>query len=139
MIYVVIHLIHIFSVFIYAGFLITDNLILMKMQKNLSQARYIEVRSYFQGYTRALVPKALVVAVVSGAYLFYVNFGIVIDDNLSNFQIMLLIKAFLGSWLGLRGVLQVFFGIQPILFKSHILPFVFIILIIFLSQFMAVI
>ncbi|RLA75445.1 MAG: hypothetical protein DRG11_01255 [Epsilonproteobacteria bacterium] len=109
------------------------------MQKNLSQARYIEVRSYFQGYTRALVPKALVVAVVSGAYLFYVNFGIVIDDNLSNFQIMLLIKAFLGSWLGLRGVLQVFFGIQPILFKSHILPFVFIILIIFLSQFMAVI
>ncbi len=138
MIYVAIHLVHIFSVFIYAGFLITDNLILMRMKKNLSNENYIKVRSYFASYTKALVPKALVVAVISGAYLFYVNFGD-IKGEFSNFQILLLIKAFLGGWLGLRGVLQVFFGIQPFVFKSHILPFVFIILIIFLSQLMFVV
>ncbi len=138
MIYVAIHLVHIFSVFIYAGFLITDNLILMRMKKNLSNENYIKVRSYFASYTKALVPKALVVAVISGAYLFYINFGD-IKGEFSNFQILLLIKAFLGGWLGLRGVLQVFFGIQPFVFKSHILPFVFIILIIFLSQLMFVV
>ncbi|OPX27048.1 MAG: hypothetical protein B1H07_02815 [Campylobacteraceae bacterium 4484_166] len=108
------------------------------MKKNLSNENYIKVRSYFASYTKALVPKALVVAVISGAYLFYINFGD-IKGEFSNFQILLLIKAFLGGWLGLRGVLQVFFGIQPFVFKSHILPFVFIILIIFLSQLMFVV
>ncbi|MEA1982180.1 MAG: hypothetical protein U9N39_01445 [Campylobacterota bacterium] len=136
MIYLVVKLLHIFSVFIYGGFLFTDNLILMRMQKILSQERYDEVRNHFKHFTKVLVPKALIVAVISGLYLLHVNFGSISPEGLSNFQISLALKAFLGLWLGIRGVLQVFFGIQPLLFKSHKLPFIFVIVIILLSQFM---
>lgn len=136
MIYFIFKLIHLFSVFIYGGFLFTDNLILMRMQKTLSKEKYSEVRSHFAKFTKALVPKALILAVISGLYLIHVNFGTISEDGLSNFQIVLLIKMFFGLWLGLRGVLQVFFGIQPLVFKGHLLPFVFTILIIFLSQLM---
>ncbi len=135
MIYVFVKLLHLFSVLIYGGFLFTDNLILMRMKKTLSVEKYDEVRGYFAKFTRALVPKALVVAVITGLYLFYVNFGS-IENGFSNFQILLSIKGFLGSWLGLRGVLQVFFGIQPFVFKGHLLPFVLVIIIVFLSQIM---
>ena len=135
MIYILVKLIHLFSVLIYGGFLFTDNLILMRMKKTLSVEKYDEVRSYFAKFTKALVPKALVLAVISGLYLFYVNFGS-IENGFSNFQIVLAIKAFLGSWLGLRGILQVFFGIQPFVFQSHLLPFVLVIIIVFLSQIM---
>lgn len=136
MTYLLIKLIHIFSVFIYGGFLFTDNLILMQMQKTLSAEKYDEVRSHFKHFTKALVPKALVVAVISGIYLFYVSFGTISIEGLSDFQVMLAIKALLGAWLGLRGVLQVFFGVQPLLFKSHKLPFILVIIIILLSQLM---
>lgn len=135
MIYVSIKLIHLFSVLVYGGFLFTDNLILMRMKKTLSVEKYDEVRGYFALFTRALVPKALVLAVISGIYLFYVNFGS-IENGFSNFQIVLAIKGFLGCWLGLRGILQVFFGIQPFVFKGHLLPFVLVIVIVFLSQIM---
>ena len=87
-------------------------------------------------YVRVVVPKALIVAVLSGAYLIYVNFGEISPNGLSNFQIVLAIKAFLGGWLGLRGILQVFFKIQPLVFKSHIFPFALVVIIIFLSQLM---
>lgn len=87
-------------------------------------------------YVRKVVPKALVVAVLSGIYLLFVNFGEISPEGLTNFQIVLGIKAFLGLWLGLRGVLQVFFGIQPMVFKSHLVPFILVIVIIFLSQLM---
>jgi len=136
MIYLVVKLLHIFSVFIYGGFLFTDNLILMRMQKILSQERYDEVRNHFKHFTKVLVPKALIVAVISGLYLLNVNFGSISSEGLSNFQILLALKAFLGLWLGIRGVSQVFFGIQPLVFKSHKLPFIFVIVIILLSQFM---
>ena len=136
MTYLVIHLIHIFSVFVYGGFLITDNLILMRMQKTLSTEKYSEVRGHFALFTKQLVPKALVVAVITGSYLFSVNFGVIADTGLSNFQIVLLIKAFFAGWLGLRGVLQVFFGIQPFVFKSHLFPFSLVLIVIFLSQLM---
>ncbi len=136
MTYLAIHLLHIFSVFIYGGFLITDNLILMRMQKTLSAEKYLEVRKHFALFTKQLVPKALIVAVASGIYLFVINFGTISDDGLTNFQIVLGIKAFLGGWLGLRGVLQVFFGIQPLVFTSHRFPFIFVVTIIFLSQLM---
>jgi len=136
MLYFTIKLIHLFSVFIYGGFLFTDNLILMRMQKHLSSERYQEVRGYFAGLTRAVVPKALVVAVLTGLFLFHEAFGPIGDEGLNHFQILLLLKGFLGLWLGLRGVLQVFFGIQPTLFKGHRLPFVLVILIILLSQLM---
>jgi len=136
MTYLIFKLIHIFSVFIYGGFLFTDNLILMRMQKTLSKSKYEEVRSYFAKFTKELVPKALIAAVISGVYLFYMNFGDVSQSGLSNFQIMLCLKAFLGLWLGLRGVMQVFFGIQPLVFKSHLFPFLVVIVIIFISQIM---
>ena len=87
-------------------------------------------------FVRQVVPKSLIVAVVSGIYLFYETFGIISEDGLSNFQIILLIKAFFGLWLGLRGILQVFFKIDPLVFKSHIFPFIVVIIIIALSQVM---
>ena len=136
MIYLFIKIIHIFSVFIYGGFLFTDNLFLAKMKNDLSAVEYSRVREYFMQYVRKVVPKALVVAVLSGIYLLFVNFGEISPEGLTNFQIVLGIKAFLGLWLGLRGVLQVFFGIQPMVFKSHLVPFILVIVIIFLSQLM---
>ncbi len=139
MIYALIHIVHIFSVFIYGGFLITDNLFLSKMKKDLTTEEHSKVREYFMKYVRLVVPKALIVAVISGGYLFYINFGTISEDGWTNFQIVLGIKAFLGGWLGLRGVLQVFFGIQPLVFKSHIFPFALVLIIIFLSQFMFVV
>jgi hypothetical protein len=106
----------------------------MQMQKSLSREKYDEVRSYFKDFTRAIVPKALIVAVISGLYLIHVSFGTIQESGLSNFQILLSIKAVLGIWLGLRGILQVFFNIQPFLFKSHKLPFLLVIVIVLLSQ-----
>jgi hypothetical protein len=135
MIYFLVHLVHIFSVFIYGGFLITDNLFCSKMQKDLGD-EYPTAREQFMKYVRKVVPKALVVAVISGAILFSYNFGEISDEGLSNFQKVLLLKAFLGGWLGLRGILQVFFGIQPLVFKSHKFPFILVIMIIILSQLM---
>jgi len=136
MIYLTIKLIHIFSVFIYGGFLFTDNLFLSKMKKDLTNDEHSQIREYFMKYVRKVVPKALIVAVASGIYLFYTNFGVIDESGWTNFQILLAIKGFLGSWLGLRGVLQVFFGIQPLVFKSHLFPFILVIIIIVLSQLM---
>lgn len=135
MFYLAIHLVHVFSVFIYGGFLITDNLFLSRMQKDIGD-EYPRVREYFMKYVREVVPKALIVAVLSGIYLISVNFGEISDEGLSNFQMVLLLKAFLGGWLGVRGVLQVFFKIQPLVFKSHLFPFILVVTIIFLSQLM---
>ncbi len=139
MIYAIIHILHLFSVFIYGGFLITDNLFLLRMKNDLDSQEYAKVREYFMKYVRLVVPKALIVAVLTGSYLLYVNFGEIGNDGLSNFQIILSIKAFLGGWLGLRGILQVFFKIQPLVFKSHLFPFTLVVIIIFLSQFMSVV
>ncbi len=136
MIYLSIKLIHIFSVFIYGGFLFTDNLFLSKIKKEIKDNEYPIVREYFMKHVRKVVPKALIVAVLSGIYLLHINFGSFSDDGLSNFQILLSIKAFLGLWLGLRGVLQVFFDIQPLVFKSHLFPFIIVIVIITISQVM---
>lgn len=136
MTFLIAKLIHLFSVFIYGGFLFTDNLILMRMQKSLSADKYKEVRAHFALFTRALVPKALVVAVISGLFMFHTSFGSVGDEGMSNYQILLAIKGVLGAWLGLRGILQVFFGIQPFVFKGHKLPFILVVCIILLSQLM---
>ena len=138
MIYFLVHLIHIFSVFIYGGFLFTDNLFCSRMKNDLGD-EYPQARERFMKYVRKVVPKALIVAVLSGSVLFYYNFGSIAPEGLSNFQKVLLIKAFLGGWLGVRGVLQVFFGIQPLVFKSHLFPFVLVIIIIILSQLMFVV
>lgn len=106
------------------------------MQKTLSSEKYAEVRGYFKDFTRALVPKALVVAVLTGLYLFHVHFGSIGSDGLTQYQILLGLKGILGVWLGMRGILQVFFNIQPFVFKSHRLPFILVILIVLLSQIM---
>lgn len=136
MLYTIVHTIHIFAVFIYGGFLFTDNLFMAKMKRSLSEEEHTKAREAIMMHVRKVVPKALIVAVLSGMYLFSQIFGEIKLEGLSSFQIILAIKASLGLWLGFRGVNQVFFGIQPWVFKSHIFPFILVIIIIFLSQFM---
>lgn len=135
MTFLLIKTVHLFAAFVYGGFLITDNLFLSLMKKKLSPEDHATARGTFAPFVRAVVPKALVVAVITGLYLISQVFGDISEDGLSRFQLLLSIKAFLGIWLGVRGVLQVFFGIEPLLFKGHLLPFVFVLTIIFLSQF----
>jgi len=106
------------------------------MKKDIGDEQYPVIREYFMKYVRKVVPKSLIVAVVSGLYLLYDIFGDISEDGFSDFQIVLSIKAFLGLWLGLRGVLQVFFGIEPLVFKSHLFPFFVVVVIIMLSQVM---
>ena len=136
MFFVLIKTIHIFAAFIYGGFLITDNLFLNKIKRSYSEEEHKEIRESFMKYVRKVVPPSLVVAVVTGLYLISQVYGPIGPDGLSRFQILLGLKAFLGIWLGLRGGLQVYFKIQPFVFKSHVLPFSFVLTIIFLSQFM---
>ena len=136
MFFVLIKTIHIFAAFIYGGFLITDNLFLNKIKRSYNEEEHKEIRESFMKYVRKVVPPALVVAVVTGLYLISQVYGPIGPDGLSCFQILLGLKAFLGIWLGLRGGLQVYFKIQPFVFKSHVLPFSFVLTIIFLSQFM---
>lgn len=95
-----------------------------------------EIRESFMKYVRKVVPPSLLIAVISGLYLITQVFGPVGEDGMNSFQMMLSLKAFLGIWLGIRGFLQVYMGIQPLIFKSHVLPFSFVLTIIFLSQFM---
>ncbi len=107
-----------------------------KMKQTLNEEEHTKAREAIMMHVRKVVPKALIVAVLSGMYLFTQVFGEIGPDGLSTFQIALSIKAFLGLWLGFRGVNQVFFGIQPWVFKSHIFPFILVVIIILLSQFM---
>ncbi len=136
MIFVIIKTIHIFAAFIYGGFLIVDNLFLVKIKKSFKEAEHIKIRESFMKYVRNVVPPALIVAVLTGLYLITQVYGPIGEDGLTRFQMLLSLKAFLGIWLGVRGFLQVYLKIQPLLFKSHVLPFSFVITIIFLSQFM---
>jgi len=136
MTYLIIHTIHLFSAFIYGGFLIADNLFLVHIKESFSTEEHTKIRESFMKYVRKVVPPSLIVAVLSGLYLITQVFGPISDEGMSTFQILLSIKAFLGIWLGLRGGLQVYFKVQPFVFKSHVLPFSFVITIIFLSQFM---
>ena len=136
MFFVLVKTIHIFAAFIYGGFLITDNLFLTKIKKSYSEEEYKAIRESFMKYVRKVVPPSLIVAVITGLYLITQVYGPIGPDGLSRFQTLLGLKAFLGIWLGLRGGLQVYFKIQPFVFKSHVLPFAFVLTIIFLSQFM---
>jgi hypothetical protein len=136
MTFVLIKTIHIFAAFIYGGFLIVDNLFLVKIKKSFDAEEHAKIRESFMMYVRKVVPPSLIVAVLTGLYLITQVYGPIGEDGLSRFQMLLSLKAFLGIWLGLRGFLQVYMGIQPLVFKSHILPFAFVITIIFLSQFM---
>ena len=136
MIYVTLHTIHLLSAFIYGGFLITDYLFLSQMKNSLNNEEYAKARNAFMIYVRNVVPYSLFVAVGTGLYLIHTLFGTVVPGGLSYFQSILALKAFLGLWLGIRGFNQKILKIDPWIFKSHILPFYFVILIVILSQFM---
>ena len=107
-----------------------------KMKQSLNEDESKKAREAIMVHVRKVVPKALIVAVLSGMYLFSQVFGEISSDGMSTFQIALSVKAFLGLWLGFRGINQVFFGIQPWVFKSHLFPFILVVIIILLSQFM---
>ena len=136
MTFILIKTIHLFAAFIYGGFLIVDNLFLVHIKESYTQEETKSIRESFMKYVRKVVPPSLLVAVGTGLYLITQVFGTVGAEGMSHFQMMLSLKAFLGIWLGLRGFLQVYVGIQPLIFKSHVLPFTFVLTIIFLSQFM---
>ena len=136
MTYTIIHTIHIFSVFIYGGFLFVDILFLSKMKQTLNEEEHKIAREAIMVHVRKVVPYALMIAVASGWYMFYNVFGEICNNSMSNFQIILSIKAFLGLWLGFRGINQKLFGINPWVFKSHLFPFSLVIIIILLSQIM---
>jgi hypothetical protein len=135
-IYTLVHTIHIYSVFIYGGFLFVDNLFMAKMKQTLSEEEHAKAREAIMMHVRKVVPYALMVAVASGVYMFTQVFGVIGEDGMNSFQIILSIKAFLGLWLGFRGINQKLFGINPWVFKSHLFPFTFVVIIIALSQFM---
>ncbi len=136
MTFVLIKTIHLFAAFIYGGFLIVDNLFLVHIKKSYATEEHKAIRESFMEYVRKVVPPSLLVAVISGLYLITQVFGPISQEGMSTFQMMLSLKAFLGIWLGIRGFLQVYMGIQPLVFKSHVLPFSFVITILFLTQFM---
>ena len=136
MLFIIIKTIHLFAAFIYGGFLITDNLFLSKIKRTFNEEEHQKIRESFMMYVRKVVPPSLIVAVVTGLYLISQVFGSIGADGMTHFQMLLSLKAFLGIWLGLRGFLQVYLKIQPLVFKGHRLPFAFVLTIIFLSQFM---
>jgi hypothetical protein len=106
------------------------------MPRNLDEEEHKKARESFMMFVRKVVPPSLIVAVLTGLYLISQVFGSIGEDGMTSFQMMLSLKAFLGIWLGIRGFAQVYLKIQPLVFKSHILPFTFVITIIFLSQIM---
>lgn len=136
MTFILMKTIHLFAAFIYGGFLIVDNLFLVHIKKSYTQDEHKSIRESFMKYVRKVVPPSLLIAVLSGLYLITQVFGTIGEDGMNSFQMMLSLKVFLGIWLGIRGFLQVYMGIQPLVFKSHVLPFSFVVTIIFLSQFM---
>ena len=136
MLFIVIKTIHLFAAFIYGGFLITDNLFLSKIKRTFNEEEHQKIRESFMMYVRKVVPPSLIVAVLTGLYLISQVFGTIGADGMTHFQMLLSLKAFLGIWLGLRGFLQVYLKVQPLVFKGHRLPFAFVLTIIFLSQFM---
>jgi len=136
MTFIILKTIHLFAAFIYGGFLIVDNLFLLHIKESYSEEEHKSIRESFMKYVRKVVPPSLLVAVLTGLYLITQVFGPVGEEGMSSFQMMLSLKAFLGIWLGIRGFSQVYLGIQPLVFKSHVLPFAFVVTIIFLSQFM---
>ncbi len=138
MTFVLIKTIHLFAAFIYGGFLIVDNLFLVHIKKSYDVQEHKLIRESFMKYVRKVVPPSLLVAVLTGLYLITQVFGTIGEEGMSSFQVMLSLKAFLGIWLGIRGFAQVYLGIQPLVFKSHVLPFSFVVTILFLSQFMYV-
>jgi len=106
------------------------------MNQTLNTEESAKAREAIMMHVRKVVPYSLIVAVISGLYMISQIFGEISDDGMSNFQILLSIKAFFASWLGIRGINQKLFKINPWYFKSHFFPFSLVVVIILLSQFM---
>lgn len=106
------------------------------MNQNLNDEEHKKAREAIMVHVRKVVPYALMVAVASGLYLISQIFGKIEGGSLSHFQTLLSIKAFFGIWLGIRGINQKLFKINPWVFKSHFFPFSLVVFIILLSQFM---
>ncbi|BDY13686.1 hypothetical protein [Hydrogenimonas cancrithermarum] len=136
MFFTLIHTIHLLAAFVYGGFLFTDILFIQKMQKGLPAEEGAACREAIMVHVRKVVPYALFVVVGTGIVMFPTVFGKVGPDGLTTMQTILLVKAFFGLWLGIRGFNQKIFKINPWLFKSHYFPFGVVVLIIILSQIM---
>lgn len=136
MTYTFIHTLHLLSAFMYGGFLFVDFFFLSKMPKTLNPDEHAKAREAIMIHVRKVVPYSLFVAVGTGIYMISQVFGAVGSDGLNSFQVMLSLKAFFGLWLGIRGFNQKLFGINPWVFKTHLVPFTLVVLIIILSQFM---
>ncbi|NOQ30480.1 MAG: hypothetical protein GQ570_05080 [Helicobacteraceae bacterium] len=106
------------------------------MKESLGSEKAAEAKEAIMIHVRKVVPNALLLTVATGIYLFTKSFGEIAPEGLSYFQKVLLLKAFLGLWLGIRGFNQKFFKINPFVFKSHLFPFSLVVVIIILSQFM---
>lgn len=106
------------------------------MTQTLTTDEHARAREAIMMHVRKVVPYALFTAVGSGIYLISQVFGEIHPEGLSSFQTLLLIKALFGLWLGVRGFNQKVFGINPWVFKTHTLPFVLVVSIIILSQYM---
>jgi len=106
------------------------------MGQTLNAEEAVKAREAIMMHVRKVVPYALMVAVASGLYMIIHTFGEVGEDGLSSFQILLSIKAFFASWLGIRGINQKLFKINPWVFTSHFFPFSLVVVIILLSQLM---
>lgn len=106
------------------------------MNRTLSEKDSVAAKEAIMVQVRKVVPYALMVAVASGFYLITQVFGKIDENGMNSFQIMLSIKAFLASWLGIRGINQKLFGINPFVFTSHLFPFSMVVIIILLSQLM---
>jgi hypothetical protein len=120
----------------YGGFLFVDKFFLSRIPETLDADEAAKARESFMMHVRKVVPYALLVAVGTGIYMIGQVFGPIADEGLSGFQMLLGLKAFLGLWLGIRGFNQKYFKIDPFVFKGHTLPFVFVVAIIILSQYM---
>jgi len=106
------------------------------MGQTLNEEEAVKAREAIMMHVRKVVPYALMVAVASGLYMITQAFGEIGEDGLSSFQILLSIKAFFASWLGIRGINQKLFKINPWVFTSHLFPFSLVVIIILLSQLM---
>jgi len=106
------------------------------MKQTLNDEEYTKAREAIMIHVRKVVPYALMVAVASGLYLISQVFGKIENGGFTYFQTLLSVKAFLASWLGIRGINQKLFKINPWVFKSHFFPFSLVVIVILLSQLM---
>ncbi|MCD4667579.1 MAG: hypothetical protein K8R44_03145 [Sulfurimonas sp.] len=106
------------------------------MKQTLNEEEATKAREAIMMHVRKVVPYALMVAVASGLFMITQVFGEITEEGMSHFQILLSIKAFFASWLGIRGINQKLFKINPFVFTSHLFPFILVVIIILLSQLM---